>query len=175
MLGSDAIGLAGNLFSDPQGLIATISIVSGVITYFINSRREIELKQAQRYSEMDTAFTDFQKTLLNYTHLDAGWQSLQKAPNLSEDEQYKRSVIFEIATSMFEKAYLLYLKAPKKIRRQQWSGWRAYIRGYCAKPEYRKWFFGEHSATDSNKPSEAASYDTAFEKFMLGLFKEVSV
>lgn len=161
-------------FANTQSLVTTLSIVGGVITYFINSRKDLRLRQAQRFNDMDAAFTDFQKTLLDYTHLDVGWQSLPKSPTLSEDEHAKRSVIFEIATSMFEKAYILYIDAPKKIKKTQWTGWRAYIKGYCAKPEYRKWWFGDHRGEGSGGSQEAASYDVSFERFMVGLFKEAT-
>jgi hypothetical protein len=159
-------------FANTQSLVTTISIVGGVVTYFLNSRIELRNQQAKRFHEMDSAFTDFQKTLLDYTLLDVGWQSLPAAPTLSEDEGAKRSIIFEIATSMFEKAYILYQDAPKKIKRTQWIGWRAYIKGYCAKLEYRRWWFGDHRGEGTASSQEAASYDASFEKFMAGLFKE---
>jgi hypothetical protein len=161
-------------FASAQSLVTTISVVGGVVTYFINSRKEIRLRQAQRFNEMDQVFTDFQKTILEHTQLDVAWQPLPQSPELTEDQKAKRAVIFELATSMFEKAYILYQDAPKKVKKLQWTGWRAYIRGYCGKPEYRQWWFGDHHGESSSSNQESASYDATFEKFMIGLFKEAA-
>lgn len=167
-------GAGIDLYQAIPNILTAISVVGGVLTYFIRSDKELKLKQSQRFHEMDLSYVDFQKTIISYPSLDVAWTAHNNPPELSEDDRIRRTVIFELATSMFEKAFVLYLDAPKNIRKAQWTGWRDYIRGYCAKPEYRYWWFGDHASGKDSSIGQSASYDSSFEDFMQKIFKEVA-
>jgi len=54
-----------------------------------------------------------------------------------EEPKIKQIVAFEILTSIFERAYVLYFDKSKKIRNKQWTGWEDYIKIWLDDEEYR--------------------------------------
>jgi len=54
-----------------------------------------------------------------------------------EEPKIKQIVAFEILTSIFERAYVLYFDKSKKIRNKQWTGWEDYIKIWLDDEEYK--------------------------------------
>jgi hypothetical protein len=124
-------------------------------------RQHSDSRQEQVYMNIERVFHDFQRTILDYPRLDVAWVPLSEPPPLTDAERVQQTIIFEMATSMFERAYLLYKDAPRSIRNRQWPGWEEYIRGYCAREPYRQWWRTTYRPEDSKN-----FYDTEFAKFM---------
>lgn len=49
----------------------------------------------------------------------------------------KQFVAFEILTSLFERAFLMYEDQSTSFRSEQWKGWDAYIKMWMKDPEYK--------------------------------------
>lgn len=155
-------------------VLTSLSVLGAFVAFSINLRHMQRARQEQLYTDIDDVFTDFQKTILDKAHLDVAWVPLASPPILSDAEQAQQAIIFELATSMFERAYLLYRDAPRKVKGSQWPGWLDYIKGYCRRDSYRTWWrTSYHMLEAKSVGGYSQTYDADFERFMNRLFSDI--
>jgi hypothetical protein len=156
-----------------QSLTHIVSIVGlpiAVLVFYSKYRKEQEARAEEIYQTLDDLWVNFNSLLLRYPNLDAAYVTFEPR-TLTPEEKVQQYVIFDVLTTMFERAYLAYLRASKGQRTQQWRGWEAYIDHYCKKQSYRDWWFlPVHSAGPTSQAIHDSQYDVRFEKYMMQKF-----
>ena len=61
----------------------------------------------------------------------------ENPPELSETQKKQEEAIFLIRISLFERAYLMYQRAPSKIIKEQWSGWNVEIKEWLERENFK--------------------------------------
>lgn len=120
----------------------------------LNHRREMNEKYRAAYQQNQQNYFVFLQNAVQYPHL--GLRATDEdTPGLSPLEETRRSALYEMLFSIFERAYLDRDLTPE-IRDHQWPGWEEYIRAYFQKPSV----LAEWNGQDSY------GLDRRFEKFI---------
>lgn len=155
--------------------IAALATVFGVLpTFIIFVWNQAALKREAmlaRYDAVSRSYIDYQQLCLEHPLLQTSWYQLpagDDVPPLSAADRLKKDILFDILTSVFERAHITYRLAPKDIRRSQWPGWDAFIAHFAQRLDYRS-YWAENVAdyADRSIRDGHSQYDRAFEKFMM--------
>jgi len=153
-------------------LIGILGAIGSAGFFLRNQHLLLQETMLARYDVISESYVEFQKLCLEYPEARASWYDYVDAvPNEyqgpSETSNIKRKLLFDIATSMFERAFVTYRNAPGRIKNSQWPGWNAFIENYCGRDDYRGWWKEHVIDFDSQKWTDGLSqYDREFEQFM---------
>ena len=86
-------------------VVTVIGLPLAIFTFWQEKRKERENEDEETYQLLSDAYTDFLKLVLDNPDLQL--RSRAAAPQLSEEQQERRQVVFEMLVSLFERAYLL--------------------------------------------------------------------
>lgn len=155
--------------------ITAIATVFGILpTIFVFAWNQVILARETmlaRYDAVSRSYIEYQQLCLDHPLLQTSWYRLPPAaeqPALDAADVLRKTLLFDIMTSVFERAYITYRFAPKKIYKSQWPGWDAFIAHFAQRPDYRAWWtenVGEF-ADKRLKPGHS-QYDQGFERFMV--------
>ena len=100
---------------------------SAIFTFWQEKRKERENEDEETYQLLSDAYTDFLKLVLDNPDLQL--LSRAAAPQLSEEQQERRQVVFEMLASLSQRAYLLaYDDDMTEKQRRRWLSWDDYMR-----------------------------------------------
>lgn len=143
--------------------IATaLGIIVAIILYFKDRNKDRNDNFFQTYDTIDDKYIDFLKICIENPELGCHLQSIDK-DNLTEDQKIQRLAVFETLISIFERAFLLYKRQPKKIKIHQWEGWAEYIETWFCKPSFRYTW-----------EVEGATWDFEFVEFMNTIYNKTA-
>jgi hypothetical protein len=100
-------------------------------------RKERENEEEEVYQMLSDAYTDFLKLVM--ANPDLKLRSQCGIDELTEEQQERMHVLFEILISLFERAYLLAYEpnmSGKQLRR--WYSWDDYMREWCERDDFRE-------------------------------------
>ncbi|MBI3881863.1 MAG: hypothetical protein HY301_17590 [Verrucomicrobia bacterium] len=117
-----------------------ISIALGLplsMLIFLWEQRKSRLTADEEvYSRLADEYISFQKLVLDNADLHLG--SHRPATALTPEQQERKHVMFDILTSLFERAYILvYEDRMNKQQRRLWQTWEDYMRYWCRREDYR--------------------------------------
>lgn len=155
-------------------LFSAFALIPAAIIFLINQGDERTQRKDRRYKELDELYKEFLKLGMAYPRL----RVTQYTPpasiaSLSADELLQRDTLFEMLTSMLERAFLSYEFRKESYRREQWSGWAAYAADYCSREDYLEWWLrvvGQNDWDRAFSPG-ASQYDRRFERFVTELLR----
>lgn len=160
--------------------ITAIVTIFGILpTIFVFARNQMILARETllaRYDAVNRSYIEYQQLCLDHPLLQTSWYLApadgdQPAP--SAREMISKALLFDILTSMFERAHITYRLAPKAIYKSQWPGWEAFIENFAARADYRAWWNDNVGDNLDRKLVKGYSqYDRAFEGFMDKKFRE---
>ncbi|WP_347448499.1 hypothetical protein [Hyphomonas sp.] len=149
-----------------QLAVSLMTLIGAPIAVYLFFRdRSIERQDRinEVYRRSSDRYAGFLGLMLSHT--DTGVYLHGDDEDLPTDLDRRRSILFEIVTQMLEDAYLVYDRSPNGQRKQQWAGWLAYIRMYCAHTPYIAWWEARIGDMETAKKG-ASSYDLGFETLM---------
>lgn len=116
-------------------VVTVIGLPLAIFTFWQEQRKERENEDEETYQLLSDAYTDFLKLVI--THPDLQLRSRAAAPHLSEEQQERRQVVFEMLVSLFERAYLLAFDDDMtEKQRRRWLSWDDYMREWCRRPDF---------------------------------------
>ncbi len=129
-----------------MSLMTVLEMVSYLVTIigfpyaigvYVREQRLARLRDEESvYLTLIDEYVRFQQIVLE--HADLHLRIVGPAPNLTEDQQERRLVIFDILVSMFERAYILvYDEEMSRQRQRLWHTWEDYMREWCRRDEFR--------------------------------------
>ena len=118
-------------------MVDTFALPFAIIVYAIERRKERQADEEELYQRLSDQYMSFLKLVLDNADL----QLLHRegAPrNLTEEQRERRSALFGILVSIFERAYILVyeVRMPKQTRRL-WYSWEDYMREWCRNDDFR--------------------------------------
>lgn len=117
-------------------IVTVVGLPVAIFTFWQEHRKEQENDDEETYQLLSDAYTDFLKLVMENPDLQL--RSRVAAPQLSDDQQERRQVIFEMLISLFERAYLLVYDAEmSESQRRRWHSWDDYMREWCRRSDFR--------------------------------------
>lgn len=107
------------------------------IGVYVREQRLARIRDEEAvYLALIDEYVRFQQFVLE--HADLHLRAVGPAPALTEDQQERRLVIFDILVSLFERAYILvYDETMPRRQARLWQSWEDYMREWCRREEFR--------------------------------------
>ena len=143
-------------------VVTVFGLPLAIAAFMFEQRKERENEEEEVYQLLSDAYTDFLKLVMS--NPDLKLRSQNEIPDLTEEQQERIQVMFEILISLFERAYLLAYEdkmTGKQLRR--WASWDDYMREWCGRDDFRKML-----------PRLLHGEDPDFSAYILRLAKEES-
>ncbi|MBC7371021.1 MAG: hypothetical protein H7326_05610 [Bdellovibrionaceae bacterium] len=108
-----------------------------ILAYFFEQRKERQNEEEEIYQKLSDEYADFSKVLLE--NADLRLMSEEIPDNMLSEEQIERkTVIFDILISLFERAYILVYEDDMSNQTfRLWKSWDDYIRVWCRREDFR--------------------------------------
>ncbi len=117
-------------------IVTVFGLPLAIFAFIKEQRKERENEDEEVYQLLTGDYTDFLKLVMENPDLKLRSQS--HTQNLSEEQQERVLIIFEILISLFERAYLL--SYDEKMTRKQlrrWLSWEDFMREWCEREDFR--------------------------------------
>ena len=173
------IDLISSVFQGLAAMISIFAIVPSIFLFFRNQRIQLENQREQLELARDAnhryaieRYRDFLNVCLQYPEISL--ESGAPKTDLDEKTHMRRDIAFDILTSTFERAYIIYIAQVDHSDQRQKTGWEDYISEYCNRPDYLEWVRRVLFNNDTNMyfKEGQSQYDTGFEKYLFGLLRQ---
>ena len=117
-------------------VVTVIGLPLAIGVFLFEQRRERENEDEEVYQLLSDNYQDFLKVALD--NPDLKLFSAEATPSLTEQQQERLLIIFEMLISLFERAYLLLYDedmSPKQARR--WHSWEDYILEWTRRSDFQ--------------------------------------
>lgn len=116
-------------------IVTVVGLPLAIAVFIHEQRKERDNEEEEIYQQLSDDYQDFLKLVLD--HADLKLFSKQ-APPLTDEQLERRSILFGILISLFERAYLLVYEPhmPRKTQRL-WQSWEDYMREWCRHRDFR--------------------------------------
>ncbi len=151
-------------------IVSVAAIVSAAVVFVPNQRAQLRSRREEKYLAIIDEYKSFLELALSYPHLGVTEHSRPVSPDkLTTDQLTQRDILFEILTSILERAFIAYEERSSSFREHQWRGWESYIAQYAERVDYLDWWVRVYGNGDwAGALSEGASeYDRRFEDYMI--------
>ncbi len=129
-----------------MNLLETMEMLSYVVTVlglplaigvFVHEQRKERLNEEEElYQRLSDEYADFLKLALEHADLQL-LHRRRAAATLSEEQQERKTILFGILISLFERAYLLvYEEQMTRQTRRLWLSWEDYMREWCRREDF---------------------------------------
>lgn len=118
-------------------IVTVFGLPLAIASFMLEQRKERENEEEEVYQLLSDAYTDFLKLVM--ANPDLKLRSQASIGQLTDEQQERMYVLFEILISLFERAYLLAYEpnmSGKQLRR--WYSWDDYMREWCARDDFRE-------------------------------------
>ena len=117
-------------------VVTTVGLPLAILVFIYEQKKERENEDEEVYQLLSDNYQDFLRMALD--HPDLRLFTPEETPELSVEQRERMLIIFNMLTSLFERAYLL-LYEPKMSSKHQrrWLSWEDYMREWCRRADYR--------------------------------------
>lgn len=123
-----------------EGLSYVVTIVGlpfAIGVFLFEQRRERANEEEEIYLKLSEDYSKFMELVLQ--NADLQLRSGVPRPNITEEQQERRLVLFQLLVSLFERAYVLvYEEHMNRQQRRLWSSWEDYMRDWCGREDFRR-------------------------------------
>ena len=117
-------------------IVTVVGLPLAIFTFWQEQRKERENEDEETYQLLSDAYNDFLKLVMENPDLQL--RSRIAAPELTDEQQERRQVVFEMLVSLFERAYLLAFDDEMTDKqRRRWRSWDDYMREWCRRRDFR--------------------------------------
>jgi len=117
-------------------IVTVVGLPLAIATFLYQARRERANEEEEEYQLLNDAYNDFLRVVLE--HPDLHLRSNAPTLNLTQDQEERMLVIFDMLIALFERAYLVAYApsmTPEKARR--WNSWEDFMREWCRRENFR--------------------------------------
>ena len=118
-------------------VVTVIGLPLAIFVFIYEQLKERENEEEEVYQLLSDNYQDFLKVSLE--NPDLRLFSMEKTPDLTDEQRERMFIIFTMLISLFERAYLLLYEenmSSKKLRR--WRSWEDYMREWCQRADFRE-------------------------------------
>lgn len=117
-------------------VVTVIGLPLAIYVFVFEQRKERDNEDEEVYQVLSDAYHDFLKLVL--ANPDLKLRSQTHTPNLTEEQQERMLVIFEMLISLFERAYLTaYDDKMSDKQQRRWHSWDDFMREWCRRDDFR--------------------------------------
>jgi hypothetical protein len=118
-------------------IVTVFGLPLAIYAFIVEQRKERENEDEEVYQLLTADYTDFLKLVME--NPDLKLRSQTHTQDLTEEQQERMLVIFEILISLFERAYLLsYDDVMTQKQRRRWLSWEDFMREWCEREDFRR-------------------------------------
>lgn len=118
-------------------IVTVFGFPLAIFAFMIEQRKERENEDEEVYQLLTADYTDFLKLVM--ANPDLQLRSNCEITSLTEEQQERKLVIFEILISLFERAYLLsYDEKMSNKQLRRWRSWEDFMSEWCEREDFRK-------------------------------------
>jgi hypothetical protein len=118
-------------------VVTVFGLPMAIFAFIMEQRKERENEDEEVYQLLTADYTDFLKLVM--ANPDLKLRSQCETVDLTEEQQERVQVLFEILISLFERAYLLsYDERMTHKQRRRWLSWEDFMREWCEREDFRK-------------------------------------
>lgn len=118
-------------------VVTVFGLPLAIFAFIMEQRKERENEDEEVYQLLTGDYTDFLKLVM--ANPDLKLRSQCETVDLTEEQQERVQVLFEILISLFERAYLLsYDEKMTNKQRRRWLSWEDFMREWCEREDFRK-------------------------------------
>ena len=119
-------------------VVTVVGLPFAIAVFIWEQRRERQNEDEELYQRLSEEYAEFSKLLLRNADLGLMTQG-GKGAALDAEQLERRSILFDILLSLFERAYILvYEDNMNEQTRRLWTSWDDYIRFWCAREDFRQ-------------------------------------
>jgi hypothetical protein len=118
-------------------IVTVIGLPFAIIVFMLEQRRERQNEEEELYQRLSDDYAEFLKLTLDHPDLHLTQAEIDET-TLTPEQLEQKEVLFEILTSLFERAYILVYE--EKMSRQSqrlWASWEDYMRVWCRRQDFR--------------------------------------
>jgi hypothetical protein len=116
-------------------VVTVVALPFAVWVFFIEQRKERENEEEEAYQHLADAYTEFLKIVL--ANADLQLRSAPALPDPTPEQHERMLVIFDMLTSLFERAYLVAWKPEMTAaERRRWNSWDDYMREWTRRDDF---------------------------------------
>ena len=120
-------------------VVTVVGLPFAIAIFIWEQRRERQNEDEEIYQRLSEEYAEFSKLLLANADLGLITQSAASAHELTPEQIERRSILFDILLSLFERAFILvYDDDMSEQSRRLWTSWDDYIRFWCARDDFRQ-------------------------------------
>lgn len=125
-------------------VITILGLPAAIFIYLQEQKMQREEREYGTYDALDDKYIEIQQLCLDHPELDVFDSAFENPGVLSEQQQKQEEAILLIRISIFERAFLMYQRAPSKSKQDQWEGWSEEIKEWLERENFRAVWL-EHS------------------------------
>lgn len=117
-------------------VVTVVGLPFAIGVFLYEQRKERENEEEATWQQLSDAYINFLEVVL--ANPDLKLRSQVSTPDLSDEQRERMWVIYDMLTSLFERAYLLaYEPAMDEKQRRRWHSWEDYMREWCRREDFR--------------------------------------
>jgi hypothetical protein len=118
-------------------VVTIIGLPFAVVVFIWEQRKERQIEQEELYQRLSDEYTTFMKLVIDNSDLKLLGRGIDPA-DLTEEQGERRTALFSILVSLFERAYLLvYDEKMNRDTARLWQSWEDSMRDWCKRPDFR--------------------------------------
>lgn len=118
-------------------VVTVVGLPFAIVVFMFEQRKERQNEDEEIYQRLSDEYADFLQLLLDNADLRLMSHEATNE-NFSDEQQERKQIIFELLTSLFERAFILVYEPHMNTQTKRlWSSWEDYIRYWCRRKDYR--------------------------------------
>ena len=116
-------------------VVTVIGLPLAILIFFFEQRKERATEEDEVYQLLSNAYNDFLKVVID--NPDLRLRSEPATKDLSPEQQERMLAIFDLLTSLFERAYLTaYSEDMTPLQRRRWNSWEDFMREWVRRDDF---------------------------------------
>jgi len=141
-----------------------VGIPLAIVAFVYENRKERQNEDEELNQRLSDEYTSFLKLVLENSDLHLLRDQNPGSNPLTEEQQERQFILFNILISLFERAYIVvYEPNMNKQMKRIWSSWEDYMREWCNRKDFR-----------ANLPKLLEGEDKEFQRHILQIANPAS-
>ena len=118
-------------------VVTTLGLPVAMIFFVLEQRKERDNEEEDAYQLLSDAYNDFLKVVLDNSDLQL--RTYRLSNELTELQNERTLVIYDMLISLFERAYLVaWKKSMSEVEARRWNSWDDFMREWCRREHFHK-------------------------------------
>ncbi len=119
-------------------VVTVVGFPFAIAVFMMDQRKERENEDDEIYQKLSDEYAEFSILLLKNADLQLMTKYIDDG-GLTDDQKERKSIIFDILVSLFERAFILVYEDEMDARtKRHWSSWEDYIQFWLRRSDFRK-------------------------------------